>query len=84
VAIDGSKFKAVNSKNRNYTEGKLKERIQRLEKKTKEYLAELETADREEAKAGQEKSGEETRSIVKDLYNTPRNGRSGIRDMRRN
>jgi transposase len=41
VAIDGSKFKAVNSKERNYTEGKLRERIQRLEKKIEGYLAEL-------------------------------------------
>jgi hypothetical protein len=31
LAIDGSKFKAVNSKERNYTEGKLEERLQRLE-----------------------------------------------------
>jgi transposase len=33
LAIDGSKFKAVNSKERNYTEGKLKERIECLEKR---------------------------------------------------
>jgi hypothetical protein len=67
VAIDGSKFKAVNSKDRNYTEGKLKERIRWLEKKTEEYLAEVEVADRGEAEAGQEKSVEEIRSIVKEL-----------------
>jgi hypothetical protein len=67
VAIDGSKFKAVNSKDRNYTEGKLKERIQQLEKKIEEYLAEVGVADREEAEAGQEKSVEEIRSIVKEL-----------------
>jgi hypothetical protein len=36
LAIDGSKFKAVNSKERNYTDGKLEERIQRLEKKIAE------------------------------------------------
>ncbi|MDR1420230.1 MAG: IS5/IS1182 family transposase, partial [Treponema sp.] len=49
LAIDGSKFKAVNSKERNYTEGKLKERIRRLDRRMEEYLAELEEADREEA-----------------------------------
>jgi hypothetical protein len=31
---------------RNYTEGKLRERIRRLEVKTEEYLEELEVADR--------------------------------------
>jgi transposase len=67
VAIDGSKFNAVNSKDRNYTEGKLREWIRRLEKKIEEYLAELEVADREEAEVGQEKREEEIRSIVKAL-----------------
>jgi hypothetical protein len=33
VDIDGGKFKAVNSKDRNYTEGKLKEQIRWLEGK---------------------------------------------------
>jgi transposase len=67
VAIDGSKFKAVNSKDQNYTEGKLRERIQRLEVKIEEYLAELDAADREETEAEQEKSAEEIRTIVKGL-----------------
>ncbi|MDR1419622.1 MAG: transposase, partial [Treponema sp.] len=49
LAIDGSTFKAVNSKERNYTEGKLKERIQRLETRMEAWLKELEEADREEA-----------------------------------
>jgi hypothetical protein len=66
-AIDGSKFKAVNSKERNYTEGKLKERIERLEKKIADYLKELEEADREGGEVEQEKSGEGIRKIVKRL-----------------
>ncbi|MDR2538002.1 MAG: transposase, partial [Treponema sp.] len=67
VAIDGSTFKAVNSKDRNYSEAKLRERIQRLEVNIEAYLAELEKADREETEAGQEKSAEEIRTIVKEL-----------------
>jgi hypothetical protein len=67
VAIDGSKFKAVNSKELNYTEGKLKERIERLEKKIEDYLKELDETDREEAGAEREKSAEEIRTIVKGL-----------------
>jgi transposase len=47
LAIDGSRFKAVNSKERNYTEGKLKERIERLDTKIEGYMKELEEADRE-------------------------------------
>jgi hypothetical protein len=69
-AIDGSKFKAANSKERNYTEGKLQKRIERLEKKTEEYLKELEETGREEAAAEQEKSAEETRNTVKGLKAT--------------
>lgn len=67
LAIDGSKFKAVNSKERNYTEGKLEERIQRLEKKIAEYLEELDATDREEDEAEQEKSAEEIKRIIKGL-----------------
>jgi hypothetical protein len=67
VAIDGSKFKAVNSKDRNYTEAKLRERIQRLEVKIADYLAELEEADREETVEENEKSAKEIGNIVKEL-----------------
>jgi transposase len=67
LAIDGSKFKAVNSKERNYTDGKLKERIERLDTKIEAYMKELEEADREEGGAGEEKSGEEIREIIKGL-----------------
>jgi hypothetical protein len=65
LAIDGSKFKAVNSRERNYSEGKLRERIQRLEVKIEVYFAELDAADREETEAEGEKSAEEIKSIVK-------------------
>ena len=67
LAIDGSKFKAVNSKERNYTDGKLKERIERLDTKIEGYMKELEEADREEGGAGEEKSWEEIREIIKGL-----------------
>jgi hypothetical protein len=51
AAIDGSNFKANNSKDRNWTEGKLRERTERLEKKIVEYLAKMEEADLEETGA---------------------------------
>src|SRR5258705_13358977 len=46
VAIDGSKFKAVNARDKNFTEAKMKRRLERIEESTKRYLAQLETADR--------------------------------------
>lgn len=48
VAIDGSKFKAVNSSDRNFTDAKLKRRMQEIEANISRYLAELDTADRQE------------------------------------
>ena len=50
VAIDGSKFKAVNSKENNYTPKKLQFHIARVEKHIDEYLKQLEDADREDEK----------------------------------
>lgn len=46
VAIDGSKFKAVNSKDRNFTGAKLKERLARLDAKIEEYMLQADKADR--------------------------------------
>lgn len=49
VAIDGSKFKAVNSKKRNFNEAKLKRAIKEIDERVDGYLAELEDNDQEEA-----------------------------------
>ncbi len=46
VAIDGSKFKAVNHRDKNFTESKMKARQKRVEKSIARYLAELDEADR--------------------------------------
>jgi transposase len=50
VAIDGSKFKAVNSKENNYTPKKLQFHIERVEKHIDEYLKQLDDSDKEEEK----------------------------------
>jgi transposase len=47
VAIDGSKFKAVNNRDQNFTERKLKARMEQLEQSIERYLTELDRADRE-------------------------------------
>src|SRR5439155_19442370 len=47
VAIDGSKFKAVNARDKNFTEAKMKRRLERIDESIARYLAQLETADRQ-------------------------------------
>ena len=47
VAIDGSKFKAVNNRDKNFTPRKLESRKQQLETSVERYLAELDRADRD-------------------------------------
>jgi transposase len=46
VAIDSSKFKAVNSRDRNFTPTKIDKRQQQIEESIQRYLDTLETADR--------------------------------------
>lgn len=48
VAIDGSKFKAVNNRDRNFTKGKVERRRAQLEESVARYLAQLDTVDRQE------------------------------------
>jgi len=47
VAIDGSKFKAVNNRDKNFTDRKLKARMQQLEDSIARYMTELDRADRD-------------------------------------
>ncbi len=49
VGIDGSKFKAVNNRDKNFTDRKLKARMEQLEGSIGRYLAELDRADRQAA-----------------------------------
>ena len=48
VAIDGSKFKAVNSRDKNFTRAKMKRRLRDVESAIERYLARLDQADRSE------------------------------------
>jgi transposase len=48
VAIDGSKFKAVNTRDKNFTRNKVERRRVQLEESVARYLAQLDTADRQE------------------------------------
>jgi len=48
VAIDGSKFKAVNNRDRNFTRAKVERRRAQLEESVARYLSQFDTADRQE------------------------------------
>ena len=46
VAIDGSKFKAVNNRDRNFTKAKMKRRLQQIDESIERYLGQKASADR--------------------------------------
>ncbi len=53
VAIDGSKFKAVNNRDRNFTAAKMKRRMAQIEESVSRYLHQLDSADRQEPSLAQ-------------------------------
>jgi transposase len=48
VAIDGSKFKAVNNRDKNFTRAKMERRMSQIEESVARYLQQLDSADRQE------------------------------------
>lgn len=51
AAVDGSKFKAVNTRDKNFTPMKLKKRMEQVSEHIARYLQALDTADRQEGEA---------------------------------
>ena len=54
VAIDSSKFKAVNNRDRNFTRAKMKRRLAQIEESIARYLDQLDSVDRQEPSAAME------------------------------
>jgi hypothetical protein len=48
AAIDGSKFKAVNNRDKNFTRAKMQRRMAQIEESVARYLHQLDSADRQE------------------------------------
>ena len=48
VVVDGSKFKAVNNRDRNFTHAKMARRVAQIEESITRYLRQLDSADRQE------------------------------------
>ena len=66
IAIDGSKFKAVNSKDNNFTKGKLTDRITWIDEKISDYLSKLDENDNSETPIS-EKSIDEIKAEIEEL-----------------
>jgi transposase len=56
AAIDGSRFKAVNTRDKNFTRASIKRRMEQVEASIERYMSALETADRQEGELVQAKS----------------------------
>src|SRR4030095_8154922 len=54
VAIDGSKFKAVNNRDKNFTRAKMERRLAQIEESVARYLRQLDSADRQEPSLARE------------------------------
>jgi transposase len=70
VAIDGSKFKAVNNRDMNFTPAKMKRRLEQIDKSIARYLGQLDSADHEEpsiAEAASERLNEKIASLKEEM-----------------
>ena len=65
VAIDGSKFKAVNNRDRNFTKAKMKRRLAQLDESIERYLGQLASADRQSGEVAEAKGERLTDKIAK-------------------
>jgi transposase len=65
VAIDGSKMKAVNNRDKNYTAAKVRSRMQQVQDNIDRYLEELDRADRTESDIAEPKAARLTEKIAR-------------------
>lgn len=72
VAIDGSKFKAVNNRNRNFTATKMKRRLEQIEESFSRYHGQLDTADCAEPALAEAKTEHLKEKIIKFREETAR------------
>jgi len=76
IAIDGSKFKAVNTRDKNFTVAKVARRIEQVDANIVRYLAALDRADREESDVAEAKT-----SRIKDKIAGLRRQMQALREM---
>jgi len=76
VAIDGSKFKAVNNRDRNFTDAKIKRRMEQIEQSIERYLEAMDTADRTQSEVAEPKAAR-----LKDKIDKLREQMQGLKEM---
>ena len=76
VAIDGSKFKAVNNRDKNFTVAKAAKRLEQVDASIVRYLAALDRADREEGDVAEAKT-----TRIKDKIAGLRRQMQALREM---
>jgi transposase len=84
AVIDGSKFKAVNSIDRNLSVTELNERIKRLTVRIDEYLRQLDETDAAEEIADKTKSAEDINRIINRLSTRKKTYESYLEELARN
>ncbi len=67
VAIDGSKFKAVNNRDRNFTRAKMKRRLAEVDASIDRYLGELAKVDRQESANKSERIKDKINALKADM-----------------
>jgi hypothetical protein len=70
VAIDGSKFKAVNNRDMNFTPAKMKRRLEQIDRSIARYLGQLDSADHEApsiAEAASERLNEKIAALKEEM-----------------
>ncbi len=65
ITIDGSKFKAANNRDKNFTKGKVDLRMKEIESSITQYLKDIETADRQETEIKQHRTERLQEKITK-------------------
>jgi len=65
VAIDGSKFKAVNNRDRNFTRAKIKNRLEQIDESIARYLGRIASADRYDTFVSKNKTERMEKKIAK-------------------
>jgi transposase len=65
VAIDGSKFKAVNNPDRNFTTGKVRARVEQIEQSIARYLSAMDTAHRAQPDIAEAKTSRIKEKLIK-------------------
>ncbi len=82
VAIDGSKFKAVNNRDRNFTNGKVERRRQQLEESAARYLSQLDTIDHQLPSEAARNQDDASRAEARDAAGRDEEARAHEKRMR--